>query len=317
VCRDQTRAAGGHAGGADPTCRPAWRGVRGRGGGTFGRPDDTWAAETEGAGGACRGGGTAAPGRIGPDLCDDAAMCGRMTQQTSPEEVARIFDAEVREHEGEPFAPSWNVAPTDPLTVVLQRDEGRMVERVRWGLIPAWAAKPSDGARLINARAESVASSPAFRVAFRARRCIVPSDGFYEWQGAGARRQPYFLGPPADDLGGVLAMAGLWSVWKDPATGSWVPSAAVITTRASGQVAPIHDRMPVLLPRDVWAGWLDPAEKDSDWLHSLLVPAPDDILAIHAVSTRVNNVRNDGPELVEPLDPTQATDSPAQATLFG
>ena len=200
---------------------------------------------------------------------------------------------------------------------MLQRDDGRMVERVRWGLIPSWAGKPSEGARLINARAESVATSPAFRVAFRARRCIVPSDGFYEWQRDGARRQPFFLGPPTDKSGGVLAMAGLWSVWKDPATGLWVPSAAVITTGANGQVTPIHDRMPVLLPRDVWAGWLDPAEKDADWLRSLLVPAPDDILAIHAVSTRVNNVRNNGPELIEPLEPDPTAEAQGQPTLFG
>ncbi len=131
--------------------------------------------------------------------------------------------------------PSWNVAPTDPLTVVLQREDGRSVERPRWGLIPSWAKSAKEGARLINARAETVTSSPAFRVAFAKRRCIVPSDGFYEWQRTGGKRkQPWFLGPIGERA--VLAMAGLWSVWKDPATGLWVTSAAVITTDANDDV---------------------------------------------------------------------------------
>src|SRR5262249_26513216 len=116
----------------------------------------------------------------------DRRMCGRMTQQTDPAEVARIFDAEVAANEG--FTPSWNVAPTDPRTVVVQTDQGRLVERHRWGLIPAWASSPSDGASRINARAETVLTSPAFRVAFRRRRCVVPADGFYEWIRDGSKR---------------------------------------------------------------------------------------------------------------------------------
>jgi len=231
-------------------------------------------------------------------------MCGRMTQQTPPEEVARIFDAEVRDHETEAFQPSWNVAPTDPLTVVLQREDGRTVERPRWGLIPSWAKSSREGARFINARAETVATSPAFRVAFGKRRCIVPSDGFYEWQQTGGKRkQPFFLGPVGDG-GAVLAMAGLWSVWKDPATGLWVTSAAVITTDANDDVSLVHDRMPVLLPRTSWTAWLDPDERDQDLLRSMLGAAPDGILDIHPVSTRVNDVRNDGPDLMAPFDPT-------------
>jgi putative SOS response-associated peptidase YedK len=254
-----------------------------------------------------------------------------MTQQTSPEEVARIFDAEVRDSESGEFQASWNVAPTDPLTVVLQRDDGRSVERPRWGLIPSWAKQARDGARHINARAETVTTSPAFRVAFTKRRCIVPSDGFYEWQHTGGKRkQPWFLGPVGERA--VLAMAGLWSVWKDPATGLWVTSAAVITTDANDDVSSLHDRMPVLLPRDAWATWLDPDEGDQDLLRSLLTPAPDGILDIHPVSMRVNDVRNDGPELTESIDLSQppaegSTDAgargsrptepgPEQATLF-
>jgi putative SOS response-associated peptidase YedK len=237
-------------------------------------------------------------------------MCGRMTQQTSPAEVARIFDAESRvEEAAESAGVRFNVAPTEPLTVVLQRgEEGRVVEQHRWGLIPSWAKSAREGARMMNARAETVMTSPAFRSSFRTRRCIVPSDGFYEWRrpptAEGSRRskgrsQPFFLHPPE---GAVLAMAGLWSVWKDPGSGTWVPSVAVITTRANQAVADIHDRMPVLLPREAWADWLDVSVGDADYLRSLLEPAPDDVLGIYPISTRVNDVRNEGPELIAPLD---------------
>jgi len=239
-------------------------------------------------------------------------MCGRMTQQTDPSDVARIFDADLREEPGEePWTARYNVAPTDPITVVLQRDDGRVVERHRWGLIPSWATSPREGAGKINARAETVAETPAFRVAFRQRRCIVPSDGFYEWRRDGSRRIPFYLHPPG---GGTLAMAGLWSVWKDPATGLWVPSAAVVTTHANATVGELHDRMPVILAPGAWAEWLNPDELDPGYLRSLLVPAPEDALAIVPVSMRVNSVRNDGPDLIEPLDEPAA--GPVQETLF-
>ncbi|MET0772846.1 MAG: SOS response-associated peptidase [Candidatus Limnocylindrales bacterium] len=232
-----------------------------------------------------------------------------MTQQTSPEEVARIFDAEVRDPGDDPFAPSWNVAPTDPVTVVLQRDDGRSVERHRWGLVPSWAKTVKEGARHINARAETVAESASFRTSFRKRRCIIPADGFYEWRRIGEKRkQPWFLGPHADDA--VLAMAGLWSVWKDPATGLWVPSATVITTDANEDVGQLHDRMPVLLPREAWQAWLDPEQQDQELLRSLLGPAPDGVLEMHPVSRRVNDVREDGPDLMAAV-PEEPADEPA------
>jgi putative SOS response-associated peptidase YedK len=232
-------------------------------------------------------------------------MCGRMTQTTDPAEVARIFDADSRvEEDSRDAAARYNVAPTQPLTVVLQRsDEGRVVEQHRWGLVPSFSKSLKDGAKRINARAETVASSPSFRSSFAKRRCIVPSNGFYEWQHTGGAKQPYFMHPPEDAL---LAMAGLWSVWKDPETGLWVPSAAVITTEANRMMSQIHDRMPVLLPREAWDDWLDPASDDRDYLQSLLEPAPDDVLGMYAISTRVNNVRNEGPELLQPLEETEA-----------
>ena len=181
------------------------------------------------------------------------------------------------------------------------------MEPVRWGLIPSFARDAKGSARLINARAETVASSPAFRTSFRSRRCIVPSDGFYEWRRAGGPKQPFYLHPPE---GAVLAMAGVWAAWKDPATGLWVPSAAVITTDANRVVAAIHDRMPVLLPREAWDDWLDPTTDDTDFLLSLLVPAPDDVLEMYPVSARVNDVRNDDPGLIVPVDAVESPPLP-------
>lgn len=223
-----------------------------------------------------------------------------MTQATDPAEVARIFDAESRVDEDSDDAQArYNVAPTQPLTVVLQRsDEGRVVEQHRWGLIPSFSKSAKGGARMINARAETVATSGAFRSSFKKRRCIVPSDGFYEWQRTGGPKQPYFLHPPQD---AVLAMAGLWAVWKDPETGLWVPSAAVITTEANRMMSTIHDRMPVLLPRTAWDDWLDTGVNDPEYLQSLLQPAPDDVLGMYPISTKVNNVRNQGRELLDPV----------------
>jgi putative SOS response-associated peptidase YedK len=251
-------------------------------------------------------------------------MCGRMTQQTPPSDVAKIFDAELRE-DG-PFMPSWNVAPTDPVTVVVQRDDGRVVERQRWGLIPAWATSAAAaGAKMINARAETIMASSAFRVAVRKRRCIVPADAFYEWIRDGGKRLPYLLraadGFAEDPATPLLNFAGLWSVWKDPATGIWVPSCAVVTTVASAQVSPIHNRMPVILPGESWRDWLDPELTDPGEIMSMLIPA-EDALEIYPVSPLVNSVRNNGPELAAPLSETEtatamSTVSPAQQTLFG
>ena len=236
-------------------------------------------------------------------------MCGRMTQITDPAEVARIFDADSRiGADDERGSPRYNVAPTQPLTVVLQRaDEGRVVEQHRWGLIPSFAKSAKEGAKRINARAETVATSPSFRSSFAKRRCIVPSDGFYEWHRTGGAKQPFFLHPPE---GAVLAMAGLWAVWKDTETGLWVPSAAVITTSANRLVGTIHDRMPVLLPREAWDDWLESAVDDREYLLSLLEPVPDDVLDMYAISTRVNNVRNDGPELIVQVAEVEAPPLP-------
>lgn len=230
-----------------------------------------------------------------------------MTMRTNPSELARIFDAEVREPAAfEELGPRYNVAPTQPIYVVRQRDDGRAVELHRWGLVPAWAKSPANGARMINARAETVATSPAFRASFLRRRCLIPADGFYEWRRDGRRKQPFLIHTPTD---APLAFAGLWAPWRDPQTGTWLLSAAVVTTAANATVGKLHDRMPAILGADEWPLWIDPAIRDPGLLRDLLQPADDELLQLRPVSALVNNVNNEGPELLRPLD-SPLTDAP-------
>lgn len=232
--------------------------------------------------------------------------------RADPSDVARIFDAEVRDPAAfAELAPRYNVAPTQPIEVIVQREDGRFLELHRWGLVPSFAKSVSAGNRLINARAETVSTSPAFRTSFARRRCIIPADGFYEWRRDGARKQPFLI-HAADDR--PLAFAGLWAPWRDPAGGAWVLSAAVVTTRANGVVGQLHDRMPVILEPSEWPIWADPQIRDPGLLSDLLRPAADDLLTLNAVSTLVNNANNEGPELLLPPTP-RAGDPPL--TLFG
>jgi putative SOS response-associated peptidase YedK len=222
-------------------------------------------------------------------------MCGRFTQQRPTSEMAEIFDAEnLADDPGGHF----NVAPTDEAAVVVQRDDRRAVTRYRWGLIPHWAEDPKIAGRTFNARAETIAATPAFRDAFRRRRCLVPVDSFYEWRRENGVRQPHRI-LRADGL--PLALAGLWAGWRDPETGSVRRTFTIVTTRANDRIAPLHDRMPVVLPARAWATWLDPQPVDPGELHALLVPSDGVALEIYPVVRLVNNVRNDGPALVEPL----------------
>jgi putative SOS response-associated peptidase YedK len=239
-----------------------------------------------------------------------------MTQQTDPAEVAEVFGAELREADAaslRQLGPRYNVAPTQPLVVVTEREDGRFVEAHRWGLVPAWAKSVAVGSRMINARAETVATSSAFRASLLRRRCIVPADGFYEWRREGRRRKPFLIGRPD---GQQLAMAGIWSPWRDPASGEWLLSAAVVTTAANATVGRLHDRMPVLLGSDELEIWLDPDLRDEALLRDLLRPAPDDLLVLTPVSSRLNSVINEGPELLVPDDEPDSAE-PEPLTLFG
>jgi putative SOS response-associated peptidase YedK len=220
-------------------------------------------------------------------------MCGRFTQQLSSSEFARIFVAEdLAGDAGE----HYNVAPTDEAAVVVQRDDRRAIVRYRWGLVPAWATDSRTGSRTFNARAEGLATSPLFRDAFRRRRCLVPVDGFYEWLRVESGRQPMRIHDPS---GAPLALAGLWAGRRDPETGEVLRTFTIVTTRPNTFMAPIHDRMPVVVPQESWATWLDTSPPDLAEVHALLEPREDIALSAHPVSKLVNNVRNDGPELVE------------------
>ena len=242
-------------------------------------------------------------------------MCGRYVAAKDPAALAVEFDAHIDSEDH--LAPDYNVAPTKQVHVVVDRDvEGaraRTLEIARWGLIPSWAKDPSMGSRMINARAETVASKPAFRSAFARRRCLVPADGYYEWYeptepGAPAGRsgkplkQPFFIHP---EDGRSLPMAGLYEWWRDPTVpeddgSAWRLTCTVITTQASDAVGRIHDRMPMTIARSNWAAWLDP-QVGAEEADGLLAPAADITLVAYPVSTRVNSVRNNGPELVAPL----------------
>jgi len=237
-------------------------------------------------------------------------MCGRFSQQRPASELAEIFAAE-------PLAddpgPRYNVAPTDDALVVVQRDDRRAITAYRWGLIPHWADAAKVGSRMFNARAETLTSSPAFRDAFRRKRCLVPVDGFYEWHREGTRRQPFAISR-AD--GRPLALAGLWSGWRDPAAERVVRTFTIITSGPNDQMAGLHDRMPVIVPADAWSAWLDPALEDPAELHGLFEPSDEVELRIWPVSQLVNNVRNDGPALFEEIAPEPSPAAGGQPGLF-
>jgi putative SOS response-associated peptidase YedK len=238
-------------------------------------------------------------------------MCGRFTQQRPTSELAEIFDAE-------DFldAPGgrYNVAPTDEAAVVVQRDDRRAVTAYRFGLIPHWADSAKVGNRMINARAETLERSPAYRYAFGRRRCLIPVDSFYEWRRDGRSKQPFAVRDPE---GKPLALAGLWAGWRDPETDEVVRSFAIVTTGPNDLMRPIHDRMPVVIPESEWDRWLDPTLRDPEDLQRLLVPADEAWLEAYPVSRLVNDVRNDGPELVEPLDAEPAPPPEPQQLELG
>ena len=223
-------------------------------------------------------------------------MCGRFTQERSDTELADIFEAEPLSDDP---GGRYNVAPTDPASVVVERDGRRAIRTYRWGLVPHWATSPSGAARHINTREETLLTSGAFRESFARRRCIVPADGFYEWRDAAGRRQPFLIHRPD---GASLGLAGLWSGWRDAETETVRRTFTIVTTAANAAMAPLHDRMPVILAPDAWSRWLDSNAPDLSELRALLRPAPDEWLEIYPVEPLVNNVRNDGPELVRRLE---------------
>jgi putative SOS response-associated peptidase YedK len=243
-------------------------------------------------------------------------MCGRFVSARERQALIDEFGVERDEVTSE-LALDWNVAPTDSIYAVMTRAphdqrDGRLARElrtVRWGLVPSWAKDLSGAGRLINARAETVTVKPSFRSAFARRRCLIPADGYYEWRtlaspnGGKPRKQPYFL-HRADGTG--MAFAGLYELWRDQSLPAdhpkaWLWTATIITTSATDEVGWVHDRMPMVISPDRWAEWLDPAAADAGRLRHAMAPAAADALEIRPVSTAVNSVRNDGPDLIAPV----------------
>jgi putative SOS response-associated peptidase YedK len=221
-------------------------------------------------------------------------MCGRFVAAAEPDQLAVWFDVDDRRTDELPA--SWNVAPTMPVYAVAEHADRRHLVSFRWGLVPTWADDQKIGSRMINARSESVAEKPAFRTALQRRRCIIPADGFYEWQRMPTGRTPYFI---HRDDGLPLAFAGLWEGWQQP-DGSWLRTCAIITGAAAGAMADLHPRMPIVLPPDAWDPWLSREERRPAAALDLLANPDTQALTWHAVSDQVNNVRNDHPDLVAP-----------------
>lgn len=244
-------------------------------------------------------------------------MCGRYASSRRPEDLIEEFEV-VTPRLAAPLEADYNVAPTKDVYAVMERPPSgekeagaeRQLRVVRWGLVPSWAKDASIGNRMINARTETVAEKPAYKRAFSKRRCLLPADGYFEWypteeltKSGKPRKQPFFIRPRD---GGVLAMAGLYEIWRDPDRAEDDPArfrwtCTVLTTSAEDDLGHIHDRMPMMVAHERWADWLDPTITGGPDLLDLLEPAAPGRLEAFPVSTLVSNVRNNGPELIEPL----------------
>jgi putative SOS response-associated peptidase YedK len=218
-------------------------------------------------------------------------MCGRFFLNTPMEALEVRFEAVA----AAPFAPRYNIAPTRAVPVVKATPAGRVISLHHWGLVPAWAKDPALGNRLFNARGETLADKPSFRAAFRKRRCLIPASGFYEWQARPGQAKQPFLIQAAD--GAPLAFAGLWELWEGP--DGCLETCTIITTAANAFMAPVHDRMPVVLAADHWQVWLDPGTRDLAGLQTLLRPCAEGLLRMHPVGPRVGSVKFDDPGLME------------------
>ncbi|MEU0036182.1 SOS response-associated peptidase [Streptomyces sp. NPDC006333] len=245
-------------------------------------------------------------------------MCGRYVSTRSPADLVQLFQVADRRPE-ESLAPNWNVVPTDNVWAVLERTPHeqedaaparRELRTLRWGLVPSWAKDVKIGARMINARVETVHEKPAFRRAFLKRRCLLPADGFYEWEQAKdettgkTHKQPYFIHPEDDQ---VMALAGLYEYWRNPEIkqdddpDAWLTTCTILTTEATDAAGRVHPRMPLALTPGHYDAWLDPHHQDPADLRALLTQPADGHLDTRPVSTTVNSVRNNGPQLLDEI----------------
>jgi putative SOS response-associated peptidase YedK len=232
-------------------------------------------------------------------------MCGRYRLSRRKQIIEEHFDALAEED----WVPRYNIAPTQPVPVIRQspKEPRREVSILRWGLIPSWSKDQSGAASMINARSETAATKPAFRDALMTRRCLIPADGFYEWQKMGKQKLAWCFEINEGDL---FAFAGLWDRWKDPA-GNWIKSCSILTTTANAVTRAVHDRMPVILDPHDYDLWLDPGMRNVDAASELLKPFDAQLMRAYPVSSRVNHVANDDAECSTPADPT-----PRQDALF-
>ena len=240
-------------------------------------------------------------------------MCGRYSLHNLPEVIALQFGVDALPA----LQPRYNIPPGTPVLAIHAGDgKAREAGMLHWGLVPSWARERSIGNRMNNARAESAADKPAFRAAFRRRRCILPASGFYEWKAVDGRKQPYYIHAANDE--DLLGMAGLYEDWAGP--DGVLRSCAVITTEPNAVMQAIHDRMPVILPRDAYAEWLDPDHRDATLLQRLLVPCDPAQIRAHPVSTRVSRIGHDDPQLMGPVElsppAAPASVAPPQGSLF-
>lgn len=223
-------------------------------------------------------------------------MCGRFSLTVDPADLQEAFGLESPPPAD--LGPRYNVAPTQGVAAI-PNAAPRHVELFRWGLVPGWAKDPAIGNSLINARSETAAEKPAFRAAFKRRRCLILADGFYEWRregaGAKARKTPMYI--QMKD-GRPFAFAGLWEAWQAPGDEGWLKTCTILTTTPNALMAPIHDRMPVILPAPAWEAWLTPGELPAGQVQALLQPFDPDQMTARAISTRVNNPRYDGPDIL-------------------
>jgi putative SOS response-associated peptidase YedK len=230
-------------------------------------------------------------------------MCGRYLITSAPEAFRRLFGYPEQPN----FPPRYNVAPTQPVPIVRIIEGERQFALVRWGLIPPWVEDPRRFSLLINARSESINEKPAFRDAMRRRRCLFPADGFYEWKDERGRKLAYCIRPKDHE---PIAFAGLWESWAGP-NGEEMETAAIVTTVANRELVHLHDRMPVILPPEAFAMWLDCKNVDALIATALLVPARAGLLEAYEISPEVNRTSNDGPQLIAPL-PSPSTPPAAE-----
>jgi putative SOS response-associated peptidase YedK len=236
---------------------------------------------------------------------DNETACNRYRLTHSKQYLAERFQAwdEIDER------PRYNIAPSQPvLTVRREGKKARKFTKMRWGLIPSWATDMSIGNRTLNARLETVTTTPSFRDSILTKRCLIPADGFYEWRAMGSVKQPYCFEVGEGD---VFALAGLWDQWKGPG-GKIIESCTILTTTPNSLVADMHDRMPVIVTPDKYDVWLDPDVTDFDAIRDILKPYDADLMRRYPVSTRLNNSKNEGAESAAPV----ALDIPTQSQLF-